>query len=33
MGNQSIEKDKILNYLAQKNVEKEIECEWLRNII
>ncbi|USP39306.1 hypothetical protein [Acinetobacter sp. XS-4] len=33
MGDKSIEKDKFLNYLIQKNAEKEIECEWLRNII
>ncbi|MFV5373660.1 hypothetical protein [Acinetobacter calcoaceticus] len=33
MGDKLIEKDKLLNYLAQKNPEKEIECEWLRNII
>jgi|GEM_PF-4903180 len=33
MGDQSIEKDKLLNYLTKKNAEKEIECEWLRDII
>ena len=33
MGDKLIEKDKLLNYLAQKNADKEIECEWLRNII
>lgn len=33
MGDKLIEKDKLLNYLAQKNAEKEIKCEWLRNII
>lgn len=33
MGDKLIEKDKLLNYLAQENAEKEIECEWLRNII
>lgn len=33
MGDKLIEKDKLLNYLAQKNAEKEIACEWLRNII
>ncbi|MBJ9721102.1 hypothetical protein I5515_04745 [Acinetobacter calcoaceticus] len=33
MGDRSIEKDKILNYLTKQNAEKEIECEWLRDII
>ena len=33
MSDQLIERDKLLKYLAQKNAEKELECEWLRNII
>ncbi|MDS7967622.1 hypothetical protein RMB12_11415 [Acinetobacter sp. V117_2] len=33
MSDQLIERDKLLKYLTQKNAEKELECEWLRNII
>lgn len=33
MSEQLIERDKLLKYLTQKNAEKELECEWLRNII
>jgi len=33
MSDQLIERDKLLQYLTQKNAEKELECEWLRNII
>lgn len=33
MSDQLIERDKLLKYLTQKNAEKELECEWLRNTI
>ncbi|MBO1282474.1 hypothetical protein [Acinetobacter nosocomialis] len=33
MNDPQLERDKVLEHLIQENAEKELECEWLRNII